>query len=363
MTVMREIEWDTCLLEPLEVPELERRARRETGRRDRAIRYFAGSSWVEDALIALSVDLETRVALDAELADLVGLVVSQDNSCRYCFAVMRAFLRGLGMSERRIQHLEQNLLTADFTPRERAALDFARRVSRSNPPPTAADVEALRAHGFAPLEIAELAAVVGMHLFFNRIATLGALPPGPMEAVPDQWWIRLLRPLMAMRLRGIRRRVAPQRLRPEETPGPFAAVVEMLDGLPLARTLRTALDGMWASDVLTPRARALVFAVVGRQLGCSLAEQEGRRLVLAAGLSEPEVDQVLAHLTSPVLDPVERIVVPFARETVWYRPAQIQRRGREVKEALSRECFVELIAVTAIANAVCRLTGVVRFCG
>jgi AhpD family alkylhydroperoxidase len=360
---MREIEWDACLLEPLEVPELERRARRETGRRDRTIRYFAGSSWVEDTLIALSVDLETRVELDAELADLAGLVVSQDNSCRYCFAVMRAFLRGLGMPERRIQHLEQNLLTADFTPRERAALDFARRVSRSNPPPTPADVEALRAHGFAPLEIMELAAVVAIHIFFNRIATLGALPPQRMETLPDHWVIRLLRPLLALQLRGVRRRVPPQPLRPEEKPGPFAAVIEALDGLPLARTLRAALDGMWASDVLTPRARALVFAVVGRQLGCPLSEPEGRRLAVAEGLAEAEVDQVLSHLTSPALDPVERIVVPFARETVWYQPAPIQRRAREVKQALSRERFVELIAVVAVANALCRLGGVVRACG
>jgi len=269
----------------------------------------------------------------------------------------------LGMSERRIQHLEQNLLTADFTPRERAGLDFARRVSRSNPLPTAADVEALRAHGFAPLEIAELSAVVAMHLFFNRIATLGALPPQPMEALPDQWRTRLLRPLVAVQLRGVRRRVAPLPPPSERPSGPFAAVIETLDGLPLARTLRGALDGMRASEALTPRARALVFAVVGRQLACPLAEQEGRRMVLAEGMAAADVDQVLAHLTSPALDPVERIVVPFARETVWYRPAQIQRRAREVKQTLSRESFVELIAVAGVANALCRLAAVVRVLG
>lgn len=357
---MREIEWDACLLEPRDAPELERRYRRETGRPDQTIRYFAGNPWIEDTLIAFAIDVERRVALDPDLSDMVGLVVSQDNSCRYCFAVMRVFLRALGMSERRIRRLEQSLLEADFTPRERAAFEFARRVSRSSPLPSAADVDALRDQGFTELEILELAGVVALHLFFNRLATLSALPPYRMEALPDRWHMRVLRPLMGLQLRGIRRQAGRRSLQPEEKDGPFAPVIAALDGLPLARTLRNAIDGMWASEVLSPRARALVFAVVGRQLGCPLSEQEGRRLAEAEGLPPAEVDQVLAHLAAPALDPVERVVVPFARETVWYQPAQIQRRAGEVKEALSRDRFVELIAVAALANALCRLGGVVR---
>ena len=35
--------------------------------------------------------------------------------------------------------------------------------------------------------------------------------------------------------------------------------------------------------------------------------------------------------------------------------AQIQRRGREVMNALTRDQFLELIAVAALANTVCRL--------
>jgi hypothetical protein len=45
----------------------------------------------------------------------------------------------------------------------------------------------------------------------------------------------------------------------------------------------------------------------------------------------------------------------LARETVWYQAAQIQRRAREVQEALSAPQFLELIVVAALANAVCRL--------
>ncbi len=352
---MSEIEWDTCLLEPQVVPELQRRYRQRTGRPDRTIRYFAGSPWLEETLMTFAVDVETRTALDADLADMVGLAVSQDNSCRYCFATMRGFLRVLGMSERRIAHLEQNLLTADFDERERAALEFARRVSRSNPLPTPDDVEALRRVGFSELEITDLLGAVGLHLFFNRLATLPALPPQAMEAMPDRFAARWLRPLLAFSLRRVRRRSSPAPLRPEERGGPFAHVVVGLDGLPLARTLRRTIDGLWESALLPRRTVALVFAVVGRALGCPLSEDEGRRLALEEGLPPDELERVLAHLASPALDPVERVVVPFARDTIWYQPAQIQRRAREVKERLSREQFVELVAVASLANMLCRL--------
>ena len=40
--------------------------------------------------------------------------------------------------------LEQDLLTSELEPRESAALDFARKLSRSNPPPAKEDLEPLR---------------------------------------------------------------------------------------------------------------------------------------------------------------------------------------------------------------------------
>ena len=127
MASMSEIEWEPCLLTQRPAPELERRFQRETGRPGQLMRYFEGSPWISDVMLRISVQVTTVVHLDADLVDQVGLVVSQDNSCRFCFGVQRAFLRVLGMSEKRITRLEHDLLTGDFNPRERAALDFARR--------------------------------------------------------------------------------------------------------------------------------------------------------------------------------------------------------------------------------------------
>ena len=65
---------------------------------------------------------------------------------------------------------------------------------------------------------------------------------------------------------------------------------------------------------------------------------------------------MLDNLSAPCLDPIEAAVVPFARETIWYRPAQIQRRARQVRAQLTRQQFIDLIGVCALGNAVCRLS-------
>jgi hypothetical protein len=49
----------------------------------------------------------------------------------------------------------------------------------------------------------------------------------------------------------------------------------------------------------------------------------------------------------------------FARETVWYRAAPIQRRAREVRDRIGVTAFVDLIGIASLANGLCRLGGIV----
>jgi AhpD family alkylhydroperoxidase len=319
------------------------------------MRFLEGSDWLSDSVVRLSVQINTHVRVDADLADQVGLVVSQDNSCRFCFGAQRAFLRVLGMSEARISRLEQNLLAGGFSDRERAALDFARRLSRSQPPLSKAEVDALRGHGFDEAEVAELSGLIGLHLFFNRLSTFVALPPRAMESFPDRWWVRVARPLVAIRFRKMRRFPPPDSLSGGERAGPFSEIVNALEGHPLARELRIVIDGAWRSERLSKRAAPLAFAVVARALGCPGSEREARRLLALADLKDEEIDEILDHLSSPALDELERLVVVFARETVWYQPVRIQRRCREIQNHLSRGQFLELLGVVALANTICRL--------
>ena len=129
MTAMTDIEWEECLLEPRESPELEQRFTRETGRSSETLRFLEGCSWLGDAMVRLSVELNTRVFLEPDLADEVGLVVSQDNSCRYCFGAQRAFLRILGETERPVARI-LNLFRAELLVGPRSPAGLAGRVSK-----------------------------------------------------------------------------------------------------------------------------------------------------------------------------------------------------------------------------------------
>lgn len=354
MESIRDVAWERPLVEPVRDREVEARFRAETGRPGSMMRYAVGSDWLCDAIIRFSVQVNTHVALAPDLADQVGLVVSRDNSCRYCFGAQRLFMRTLGMDEERIQQLEHALRLRDHGPREERALAFARRLSRSQPLVRPEEMEALLQAGFEPLEAAELVGHVGLHLFFNRVSTLAALPPRALEALPDRWWAPLAQPLLRRWMLRMRRRARPVPLRARGDE-PFAEVVALFDGLPLAQDLRDALDRCFESRVLSPFATPLAFAIVGRALGCPASEQEATGILRRRGMEAEMVEGLLTNLSAPGADPVDERVAALARETVWYEPAQVQRRCQTLREGLGREQILDLVGTVALANTVCRL--------
>lgn len=355
MARMSEIEWEPCLLTQHPAPELERRFERATGRPGQLMRYFGGSKWTADTMLRISVQVTTTVDIDPETVDQAGLVVSQDNSCRFCFGVQRAFLRVLGMSEKRINRLEQDLLTGDFTARERAALDFARRISQSKPLTNTNDIRAMRENGFSDDQIVEFAGLVGVHLFLNRMSTFVALPPQRLEKMPDSTLVRVLRPLLAIKFRRMRHRAKATALLQVEKTGPLSAFVNALDGLPLAHDLRIIIDRLWSASSLPPRTVTVLFAIVARALGSQRCEQEARSMLATYEFSSGDVDQILTHLASPALSALESVLVPLARETVWYEPTTIQRHCAEIQSELSAEQFLDFCGTVSLFNMLCRL--------
>ena len=355
MSAMSDVRWEAPFVQPTPDPELERYVRTELGRVPPGVEYLSGCPWLVRSLVLLNPNQGLLAHTDFRLADLVGLVVSQDNSCRFCYAAQRFVLRIQGFSERRIRELEHDLLAAELEPRERAALEFARRLSRANPLPTSADLEPLRAAGLDGDAIRELAFGTAAMSFFNRMITLPAMPVGNIEALPDRWFIRLLSPLLAALIRSRRRPGHPDYLTPAECEGPCDYVVAALDGLPAARALRKLLDEAFASPILPRRTKALVFAVVAHGLGCAVSGREAAKLLEGDGIGEAELESILAHLASPALDPVEAALLPLARDTVWYEPAAIQRRARDLHSRISQEQFLEFVGIAALANTVCRL--------
>src|SRR5262249_32670258 len=163
----------------------------------------------------------------------------------------------------------------------------------------------------------------------------------------EQLHMRLLRPLIA-------RIVKSHRSQGQATPldgvpsYPYACLVEAFAGSPIAPVLAKTLDEMWASPVLTLRCKLLMFAVIAHGLGCGACAGEAARSLQNEGFSQAALGSVLTHLDAPDLDPTERVLVPFARETIWYEPAPLQRRARGVRDRLSGTQFLEAVGVLSL---------------
>jgi hypothetical protein len=119
------------------------------------------------------------------------------------------------------------------------------------------------------------------------------------------------------------------------------------------------LSELWSSAILSRRCKLLMFAVVSRGLPCEVCELQLSRELGDRGLSLETQQRVLEQLDAPQLDDIERLLLPFVRETLWYEPAALQRRARALSDRLSRPQLMEAIGVAAMANALCRMTAVV----
>jgi len=355
MARTEEVEWEECYVAPRRDPEIERFARAELGFVEPRTRYLSASPWVARAAVRLTATYLRLDHLDPYVGNLAILVVSHSNSCRFCFAASRLLMRNAGVPDDLIRRLEQDLMTEDLSPREQAALELARKVSRWNPAPGAADLASLRDLGWSHDEVRDVVVSAATVSAINRLATLPAIPVSFVESASGRTLARLLKPLISRSLKRLGSAPRGPVLDEEQGRGPFAYLVEAVKGTSFAARLRSVIDDAWSAPELPPRTRALVCAVVARSLGDAPSEREAARLLAAEGFAADDLEEVLSHLASPRLDPLEAEAVPFARETVHYRPVQIQRRARELGKKLPPEQHMGLIGMTSVANMLSRL--------
>lgn len=351
------VPWDDCLLEPRRDPQLERFARRRMGVVPPAIAYLASRPWVARALVAWNVENGVLEHLDLGLSGLISMTVSQESACRYCYATVRMLLRIRGLSERRVAALERRLSADELDPRTLAAVRYARALSRAAPLPDGEERERLLAAGFTREEHRELAFVVAYTVLANRLHTLPALPVRATERDASGWRPALLRPVM-LPMVWLNRRSDPPHEAAAPQEGAYAPLMHCFAGSPIAALIAAVVSDMSASTVLPPRVKALIFAVVAHALDCEISAVEARAM-LPPGSSPDELDQALAHLGGPGVNPLEGDVARFARETIRYTPLDVQRRARELQATLSAEQFVEVVGLASMANALCRLAAAV----
>ena len=109
--------------------------------------------------------------------EMVAVAVSSENRCWYCQVAHGAQVRALSGDPALGEALVMNWRVAPVTPRQRAMLEFAVRVTKESAAVEKADRAALREHGLSEEDIWDLAAVAGFFNMSNRMASAIGMEP------------------------------------------------------------------------------------------------------------------------------------------------------------------------------------------
>ena len=111
--------------------------------------------------------------------EMIVVATSGINQCTYCVVAHGAILRIREKSTTVADELGTNYRTADITPRQKAMLDFAVKVSLHAYEIDESDYEALHEHGFNDEDIWDIGAVSAFFALSNRMAGLIDMRPNP----------------------------------------------------------------------------------------------------------------------------------------------------------------------------------------
>jgi uncharacterized peroxidase-related enzyme len=158
------------------VGEIYDRFARQRGNVPNMFRTVAHRPEILQTMIAHMEAVLNTGTLPTSLKELVIVRTSQMNACEYCLASHSLLAKKLGYSEEQIAALPHFESSASFTPREKAALRLAERLTRNERPLDDAELADLKTH-FSEGEMVELMAASGLFNYFNRFNNLLAMEP------------------------------------------------------------------------------------------------------------------------------------------------------------------------------------------
>jgi uncharacterized peroxidase-related enzyme len=109
--------------------------------------------------------------------EMIVVAVSSLNQCQYCVVAHGAILRIRARNPLIADQIAANFRKADITPKQKAMLEFAMKVTQRANEVEEADSEALRALGFSADEIWDIAAIAAFFGMSNRLANFTSLRP------------------------------------------------------------------------------------------------------------------------------------------------------------------------------------------
>jgi uncharacterized peroxidase-related enzyme len=121
--------------------------------------------------------MEKDSGLSKAEREMIVVATSAANQCHYCVIAHGAILRIRAKNPLIADQIAVNYRKADITPRQRAMLDFAMKVSREASAISETDFSALKALAFSDDDIWDIAAIAAFFALSNRMANFTAMRP------------------------------------------------------------------------------------------------------------------------------------------------------------------------------------------
>jgi len=109
--------------------------------------------------------------------EMIVVATSAANRCHYCVVAHGAILRIYSKRPLLGDQIAINYRKADLSARERAMLDFAVKVAVESHTVNAADMDALKPHGFNDEDVWDIAAIAAFFALSNRMASFLDMRP------------------------------------------------------------------------------------------------------------------------------------------------------------------------------------------
>ena len=109
--------------------------------------------------------------------EMIVVATSAHNQCIYCVVAHGAILRIREKNPQLADQIASNYRKADITPRQKAMLDFALKVSKSSHEISNADIENMIELGFSNDDIWDIGAISALFALSNRMANLTSMRP------------------------------------------------------------------------------------------------------------------------------------------------------------------------------------------
>ncbi|MCB1906113.1 MAG: peroxidase-related enzyme [Rhodocyclaceae bacterium] len=121
--------------------------------------------------------MESDVGLSRAEREMIVVATSALNHCLYCVIAHGAVLRIRAKNPRLADQLATNHRKGEISPRQRAMLDFAVKLSRDGETVDDDDLAQLREHGFDDAAIWDIGAITAFFAMSNRLVHLTGTPP------------------------------------------------------------------------------------------------------------------------------------------------------------------------------------------